>query len=71
MFWCRKDANGECLGFLKRFVGGGRKVKVELRDGLMFIDEVMRIADAGGQAAAVFSSRSVALADIERVEAVG
>lgn len=70
MFWCKKDGKGECVSVLRTLMGGGKRVKVETRDGLMFIDEIMRIADVDGASAAIFSSRNINISDIERVEVV-
>lgn len=69
MRWCRKDKQGDCLATLKALLGGTRRVQVELREGLMFIDEVIGVEDGAG--AAIFSQRGrVEVSAIEVVQGV-
>ncbi len=70
MFWCRKDGKGECTSALKKLLGSGSKARVEMNDGLFFIDEVVGVVSEDGSEFAVFKERSrVAVSRIELVEA--
>jgi hypothetical protein len=66
MRWCRKEnPKHDCLSTLKSLIGR-RTVEVGLRDGLMFIDEVIRVDERDGAPVAVFSTgRAVAISDID------
>ncbi len=70
MFFCRKDGKGECTLTLKKLLGSGRKARVELNDGLLFVDEVIGLVSDGGTEYAVFSQRArIPVASIELVDA--
>ncbi len=67
---CQKDVG--CPGLiqsLKRLLGRGeRKVQIELRDGLSFIDEVVEVRQERGVDVAVF--RNNARIDVTRIDAI-
>ena len=68
MRWCKKDKTGECKLTLRKLIGRAN-VKVQLSEGLMFIDEVMGVVTENGADFAVFSNRDrVPVASIELVE---
>ena len=68
MRWCKKDRSGECGSFLKRLIGR-RDVKVQLSEGMLFIDEVMGVVTENGTDFAVFTHNDrVAVSSIEWVE---
>ena len=69
MFWCRKDGKGECKLTLKNLLGSGKKARIEMNDGLLFIDEIIGLVTESGTDYAVFAQRErVALSSIELVE---
>jgi hypothetical protein len=68
MRWCRKDGRGSCLETLKKLVQRPTRVEVELRDGLLFIDEVIGVASRDGGQVAVFTGRGEV--GVDAIEAV-
>jgi len=72
MRMCQKDVG--CPGLiqgLKNLLGrgkSGRQVRVELRDGLSFIDEVVEVVSERGVEVAVFKDNS--RIDITRIDAI-
>jgi hypothetical protein len=69
MFWCKKTDKSNCVGILKTLLGT-KNVKVELSDGLTFIDEVVRIHGEGVNAVVVLGSREISISSIAQLEAI-
>lgn len=69
MFWCKKTDGHSCVSMLQKLTGT-KNVRVELSDGLTFIDEVVRISGEGAAAVVVLGTREISVSSISQLEAI-